>query len=72
MEVCQDLIVSIMKITINKQFNSREELDNFIRNTYGEDSIKNKDLTLEMENEDLKKFSLSEKTNIFGVKVKKV
>ncbi len=61
-----------MKITINKQFNSREELDNFIRNTYGEDSIKNKDLTLEMENEDLKKFSLSEKTNIFGVKVKKV
>lgn len=60
-----------MKIINNKQFESRNELDIFIRNTYGTDSIRNKELTMEIDEEELQKLFLSEKVTVYGVKIKK-
>lgn len=60
-----------MKITTNKQFNSREDLDRYIKNTHGDNSNNNKEIIIEAGTEELKKLALSEKVNVFGVKVKK-
>jgi len=60
-----------MKINTTKQFNSREELDKFIQNTYGDDSNANKSIAIEATDEECKTLFLSEKVNVFGVKIKK-
>lgn len=60
-----------MIIKAEKTFGSREELDAYIRTTFGDNPEANKDIILEMPQEELTKLSLSDKVNVFGVKVKK-
>jgi len=60
-----------MLIKQEKIFNSRDDLDAHIRSRYGDDSNKNKDITLEMSTEEMSKLSLSEKNTVYGVKIKK-
>lgn len=59
-----------MKISIQKMFENREELDSFIRTTFGEDISKNKDIVIETDKKTLQKLSLSEATTVYGVKIK--
>mgnify|MGYP001567578237 FL=1 len=61
-----------MKINIDKTFNGREELDAYVRNNFGEDSKANKDITLEMSQDEMAKHSLSESSVIYGAKIKKI
>lgn len=60
------------KIIIDKEFETREELDQYIRITLGDNPALNKDVSLEMNQETLTRLSLSDKALIHGVKVKKV
>ena len=60
-----------MKIKLNKTFSSREELDNFVRTSFGEDPIENKDIVLELSPEELASLSLSESSKVYGAKIKK-
>lgn len=61
-----------MKIVINKEISSREELDAYIRKTFGDDASKNGEITLEILPEAIKELSLGEDVTVFGVKIKKV
>ena len=59
-----------MKITTIKQFKDREELDNYIKTTHGENPDNNKDILIEDIQENLQALSLDEHKSIHGVKVK--
>lgn len=59
-----------MKITIDKEFESRPDLDAFISSRFGtnqEDNIKHE---VEISEEEAEKLSLSEDVKIYGVRVK--
>lgn len=58
-----------MLIKQEKTFESRDDLDAYIRSTHGDNADKNKEITLEMPAEEMQKMLLSEKTTIFGVKI---
>ena len=60
-----------MKIIIDKEFVTREDLDQYVRTTFGDNPENNKEISLEMNQESLTKLQLSDKTTIYGVKVKK-
>lgn len=60
-----------MKIQISKTFKEREDLDSFVRNNFGEDSNKNKEIVLELSEKELTDLSLSEETSVYGVKIRK-
>lgn len=61
-----------MKITINKSFAERKDLDDYIRTTFGDDMNANKDVSFESTGENLKQLQLSESSTIWGVKVKEI
>lgn len=56
------------KISVNRSFASREDLDNYVKNTFGADVENNRDITIEATKEVLEKLSLSESTTVYGVK----
>ena len=60
-----------MKISLDRQFETREELDTYVAGTFGENPDKNKALTIEAPQEELTKLMLDDKKTVFGVKVKK-
>ena len=59
-----------MKITHDKQFKDRAELEAFVRTRFGDDVKENKDSEIELTQEEADKFLLSDKTTVFGVKCK--
>lgn len=61
-----------MKITIQKTFETRPELDTFIANTFGEDPEKNRQIVIETDRDTLEKLALSEDTKVHGVRFKEV
>lgn len=59
-----------MKITHEQVFDSRVQLDAFIRNTFGDDSIRNKNIEIELSESEAAGLSLSNKVSVYGVKIK--
>jgi uncharacterized protein YpmS len=59
-----------MKITLEKEFNTRGELDKFISSRFGTDQDANIEHELEISNEEAEKLSLSGNSKVFGVRVK--
>ncbi len=57
------------KITINREFRDRTDLDEFVRSRLGSDAQKNSDHVIEASAEELTKLGLSESTTVFGVRV---
>lgn len=59
-----------MKITIDTDFKTREELDSFIRSRVGEDLEKNIEHELEVNTEEARNLGLSNTVKVYGVRVK--
>lgn len=59
-----------MKITLDTEFKTREELDSFILSRFGGDSKQNISHEIEVTPSEAEKFSLSDKVNVWGVRVK--
>lgn len=59
-----------MQITISKSFVTRQDLDDYIRTTFGDDVQVNKTVTFQSTAENLKALNLSESSTVWGVKVK--
>lgn len=60
-----------MKITIEREFESRKDLDSFVKSRFGENAEANKNITIELDQDSMQRLSLSEKTTINGIKVVK-
>lgn len=60
----------LMKIQLTKNFETRSELDDYVRVTFGEDLEKNKGVILELSTEEMEKLSLSESTTVHGTKIR--
>lgn len=67
------------KLTLDKNFTTRQELDAYVRSTFGEDINENSSITIEFskaEQNDLMlatlMASVDDTTKIFGVKIKKL
>lgn len=58
-----------MKITIDTEFNTRAELDDFVRSRLGDDQKENIKHEVELTQEEADKLQLSESTKVFGVRV---
>ncbi len=58
-----------MKIIIDKQFDTRADLDQYIRTTFGENPENNKQISLEIDAETQVKLQLSEDTTVHGVTI---
>lgn len=58
-----------MKITLNKDFLGRDELDSYIRSQFGEDQLVNKNVSMEISTAEASKLALDENTTVHGVKV---
>ena len=58
-----------MKIFIEKEFETRSDLDNYIKTTFGDNAEVNKGVTLETDADTLQKLKLDESTSVHGVKV---
>lgn len=59
-----------MKITHDIQFEKRSDLDSFVRNNFGDDHAKNRDVVIEISSDEGAALSLSEKTSVYGAKIK--
>ena len=59
-----------MKITLDKDFKTRGELDKFISSRFGENQKENMEHELEVTTVEAEKLSLSNTTKVFGVRVK--
>lgn len=59
-----------MKIVIDKEFSTRQELDRFIVSRFGDNKESNIQHEIELTEDDGKKLGLSEKVNVHGVRVK--
>lgn len=59
-----------VKLTLSKSVETREELDAFIRTSFGENPEANKGLVIEAHPETLKALNLSEDTTVHGVRFK--
>ncbi len=58
-----------MKLAINKNFATRDDLDKYVRSTFGENAESNSDVSIEMSADEMATFSLDESTTVYGVKV---
>lgn len=59
-----------MKITLDTDFRSREELDSFIQSRVGDNIQDNIKHEIELSTEEGQKLGLDKNTKIFGVRVK--
>jgi len=57
-----------MKISIDREFSNREELDSFIRSRFGENQEENIKHEIEVTSEEAQKLSLDNSTKVFGVR----
>lgn len=60
-----------IKFTIDKKIDTREELDAYVRSSFGENQEKNKGLTIEAHPDVLKNLALSEDATVYGVRIVK-
>lgn len=58
-----------MKLTLDTDFKTREELDAFIRSRVGSDVKENIKHEIELTQDEATKLALDDKTNVFGVRV---
>ena len=58
-----------MKISIDKTFDTREELDSFVRSRLGENQEENIKHELELSSEEAKTLALDVDTKVFGVRI---
>lgn len=58
-----------MKISVNKTFANRGELDAYVRSTFGEDAQANAGVAIEIAPEEMTALALDESTTVYGVKV---
>lgn len=58
-----------MKILIDKEFNTREELDSFVRSRFGENQEDNIKHELEITGAEAQKLALDDNTTVYGVRV---
>jgi len=58
-----------MKLTLDTDFKTREELDAFIRSRVGNDVKENIKHEIELTQDEATKLALDDKTNVFGVRV---
>ena len=58
-----------MKIIVDKNFETREELDTYVRTTFGENVEANSVVRLEVDAETRTKLQLSEDVTVHGVRV---
>lgn len=58
-----------MKISINKIFDTRDDLDKYVRSTFGEDPTANADVSLELSADEMSSLALDETTLVHGVRV---
>lgn len=58
-----------MKIVIDKQFDTRADLDQYIRTTFGDNAESNKEVSLEIDAETQGKLQLSEESTIHGITI---
>lgn len=58
-----------MKITIDTEFKTRDELDAFIRSRVGDNQEANISHEIELSSEEAKKFLVDKNTKIYGVRV---
>ena len=61
-----------MRILIEKTFEDRETLENYIRTSFGEDPEKNREITIELPQATMDSFLLDETTTIYGVRVRRL
>lgn len=61
-----------MRIVVEQDFKNRDELDTFVRSRFGDNSEVNKNIVLEIEEENMTALSLSESTTVHGVRVQKI
>lgn len=61
-----------MDIRISKIFSTREELDSYVRNRFGDDASKNGEIVMQMDGEEMQKLALDESTTVHGVRVETV
>jgi len=59
-----------MKITLTKTFESRQDVDDFVRGRIGEIANDNKDHLIEITEAEGTKLSLSNSSKVFGISVK--
>lgn len=57
------------KITVTKEFNTRAELDEFVRTRIGTNTEANTGHTIEVSPEEATKLGLSESVNVYGVSI---
>jgi hypothetical protein len=58
-----------MKLILDREFNTRAELDDFVRSRIGEDSKENMKHEMELTAEEGSKLALDKNTRFFGVRV---
>lgn len=58
-----------MKIIVEKQFDTRADLDQYIRTTFGDNAENNKEVSLEIDKDTQSKLQLSEDTTVHGVRI---
>lgn len=58
-----------MDIRISKVFSTREELDSYVKNRFGDDASKNGDVVMQMDGTEMQKLALDESTTVHGVRV---
>jgi len=59
-----------MRVEVNKNFATRDELDAYIRSTVGTDEKENKLTTIELTEKEAVALSLDPTVTIYGVKIK--
>ncbi len=58
-----------MKISVNKSFPARSDLDAYVRNTFGENPAGNAGVSIEMDPDEMISLALDESTTVHGVKI---
>lgn len=59
------------RLSFEKEFKNRTELDDYIRTRFGTDQQKNKEHTLELTADEMTALSLSETDTVFGIVISK-
>lgn len=62
----------MVRIIINKHFDDRFKLDDYVTLRFGRDPEKNKEHVMEMTDDEMKKCMLSEEDKIFGIAIRKL
>lgn len=59
-----------MKITLNKEFNTRQELDSFVLSRLGDNQKENIEHEIELTEDEGQNLGLGENNKVYGVRIK--